>query len=85
MATKNPRVVGYIQPATHEKLKEYMEEQGLTESKALDVILGEYFGVDVPRITLGSTASSTLDDERFIALEKQMAELKAVVEKKLVA
>jgi ATP-dependent RNA circularization protein (DNA/RNA ligase family) len=85
MATKNPRVVGYIQPATHEKLKQYMEEEGLSESKALDVILGEYFGIDVPRVTLGSTSSSTLDSERLAALEKQMAELKAVVEKKLVA
>lgn len=85
MATKNPRVVGYIQPATHEKLKQYMEEQGLTESKALDVILGEYFGIDVPRITLGSTAGSTLDSERLAALEKQMAELREVVEKKSAA
>ncbi|HEY9707008.1 MAG TPA: hypothetical protein V6D48_02260 [Oculatellaceae cyanobacterium] len=85
MATKNPRVVGYIQPATHERLKQYMEEQGLSESKALDVILGEYFGVDVPRVTLGSTSSSTLDSERLAALEKQMAELKAVVEKKSAA
>lgn len=85
MATKNPRVVGYIQPATHEKLKQYMEEEGLSESKALDVILGEYFGIDVPRVTLGSTSSSTLDDERLATLEKQMAELKAVVEKKLAA
>jgi hypothetical protein len=85
MATKNPRVVAYIQPSTHEKLKRYMEEQGLSESKALDVILGEYFGVEVPRLTLGSTSSSTLDTERLAALEQQMAELKAVVEKKSAA
>jgi len=57
MATKNPRVVGYIQPATHEKLKQFMEEYGVSESKALDLILGEYFGVDVPRVA----SSSTLD------------------------
>lgn len=55
MATKNPRVVGYIQPTTHEKLKQFMEEYNVSESKALDLILGEYFGVEVPRVTLSST------------------------------
>ncbi len=72
MATKNPRVVGYIQPDTHAKLKEYMQANGLTESKALDVILGEYFGVSVPRVAPGNTPVGI---ERIEALEKQVAEL----------
>lgn len=72
MATKNPRVVGYVQPDTHAKLKEYMEANGLTESKALDLILSEYFGVSVPRVALSSTP---VEVERIEALEKQVAEL----------
>ena len=60
MATKNPRVVGYIQPDTHIKLQQYMEANSLTESKALDLILSEYFGVDVPRVALSSTPMSAL-------------------------
>jgi hypothetical protein len=54
MATKNPRVVAYVQPENHAKLREYMEANGLTESKAIDVILGEFFGVDVPRVASSS-------------------------------
>lgn len=72
MATKNPRVVGYVQPDTHAKLKEYMQANALTESKALDIILSEYFGVSVPRVTLSSTP---VEVERIEALEKLVAEM----------
>lgn len=77
MATKNPRVVGYIQPATHEKLKQFMEEHDVSESKALDLILGEFFGVEVPRV-----ASSVLPDvdskinEAIAPLQRQLEELR---------
>ena len=73
MATKNPRVVGYVQPENHVKLKEYMEANNFSESKALDVILGEFFGVPVPRVALDSTP---IAPERIEALERQMAELR---------
>jgi hypothetical protein len=78
MATKNPRVVGYIQPETHAKLQQYMEANNLSESKALDVILGEFFGVEVPRVAPSSTPidiDSRIQDaiaplaERLAALE----------------
>jgi hypothetical protein len=77
MATKNPRVVGYIQPSTHEKLKQFMEEYNISESKALDLILGEYFGVEVPRVA----SSSTLDidskiNEAIAPLQQQLDELR---------
>lgn len=72
MATKNPRVVGYVQPDTHAKLKEYMDANGLTESKALDLILSEYFGVSVPRVAPSSTP---LEVGRIEALEQNFAEL----------
>jgi hypothetical protein len=77
MATKNPRVVGYIQPDTHVKLQQYMQTNNLTESKALDLILSEYFGVDVPRVAL----SSTLDidsriDEKLTPILAELQELR---------
>ncbi len=74
MATKNPRVVGYVQPENHAKLKQYMEANNFSESKALDVILGEYFGVPVPRVAPSSTP---IAPERIEAIEEQLAELKA--------
>ncbi len=79
MATKNPRVVGYIQPETHAKLKQYMEVNGLTESKALDVILSEYFGVDVPRVAPSNTPDI---DSRIAEAIAPLAERLAALEGK---
>lgn len=77
MATKNPRVVGYIQPENHAKLRQFMDEHDVTESKALDLILGEYFGVDVPRVTLGSTPEVDSKIEEAIApLKQELEEIK---------
>lgn len=76
MTTKNPRVAAYIQSATHEKLKQFMAENKVTESKAIDIILGEFFGVEVPRVVTGNLPSSLPSslpsdiDERLIALER---------------
>lgn len=80
MATKNPRVVGYVQPETHAKLKQFMKECNVSESKALDLILGEYFGVEVPRVA----PSSTLDidskiNEAIAPLQSQLDELRAAL------
>ena len=71
MTTKNPRVAAYIQPETHERLKQYIKETGLTESKAIDVILGSYFGIEQPRMLL-STPGNIPDelDERLTVLEQ---------------
>jgi hypothetical protein len=77
MATKNPRVVGYIQPENHAKLRQFMDEHDVTESKALDLILGEYFGVDVPRVTLGSTPDvDSKIDEAIAPLKQELEEIK---------
>ena len=78
MATKNPRVVGYIQPQNHEKLKQFMEEYSVSESKALDLILGEYFGVEVPRVALSSTPDidSRINDA-IAPIRQELAELRA--------
>ena len=80
MATKNPRVVGYIQPETHVKLKQFMEEYNVSESKALDLILGEYFGVEVPRVTLGSTPDiDSRINEAIAPIQNELAELRLLV------
>lgn len=78
MATKNPRVVGYIQPQKHEKLKQFMEEYSVSESKALDLILGEYFGVEVPRVAHSSTPDidSRINDA-IAPIRQELAELRA--------
>jgi uncharacterized protein YdaU (DUF1376 family) len=43
MATKNPRVVSYVSPKNHKMLEKFAQQQSLTESKAIDAILSEFF------------------------------------------
>lgn len=44
MATKNPRIVGYIiNPEDHAKLQEFMKGYGVKESKAIGLILHCFF------------------------------------------
>ena len=43
MATNNIRVVGYLPPPYHEKLREYMQSQSLTESAAIVAIVRQFF------------------------------------------
>ncbi len=75
MATKNPRVVGYVSPENHAQLKEFVEQQSLTESKAIDVILSQFFSAaSEPK---SSTQSSILKQvlNRVTVLEQQMTEV----------
>jgi ABC-type molybdenum transport system ATPase subunit/photorepair protein PhrA len=74
MATKNPRVVGYVSPENHAELKKFVQQQGLSESKAIDVILSQFFGSANNKS--GNSESSTLAGvlARLAALEQQMAE-----------
>ena len=54
MATKNTRIVGYLPPPYHEKLREYVEQESLTESAALVKIVKQFFdgsiGTKVPEV-----------------------------------
>lgn len=43
MATKNARIVGYLPPLYHQKLRDYMEEQSLTESADGVKIVRQFF------------------------------------------
>jgi dihydrodipicolinate synthase/N-acetylneuraminate lyase len=75
MATKNPRVVGYVSPENHAQLKEFVEQQELTESRAIDNILSQFFSAaSEPE---SSRPSSILKEvlNRVTVLEQQMAEV----------
>ena len=50
MTTKNPKVTSYVRPVIYERLKEFSAKAEMTESKAIDAILGEYFGIEPPRV-----------------------------------
>lgn len=44
MTANNFRIESYINPETYAKLTQFMEQNALTESKAIDVILTDYLG-----------------------------------------
>ncbi len=52
MATKNVRVVGYLPPAYHQKLRQYIAEESTTESAALVKIVKQFF--DSPKVALAT-------------------------------
>ncbi len=66
--------VDYIHPEAQAKLREFMEENQLTESQAIARIVNAFFS-DTPRAL--SNAPSAPDEllERIAALEQQLAEL----------
>jgi hypothetical protein len=43
MTTKNIRIVGYLPPALHQQLRQYMAAHSLTESAALVQIVKQFF------------------------------------------
>jgi Mg2+ and Co2+ transporter CorA len=73
MATKNMRIVGYLPPPLHQKLREYMKEQSLTESAALVKIVKQFFdgstGTKVPE-------AAREKDTALADLRADIAELK---------
>jgi hypothetical protein len=66
--------VGYVSPENHAQLKKFVEQQGVSESKAIDAILSQFFGSAAHKS--GSAESSTLTEvlARLAILEQQMAE-----------
>jgi hypothetical protein len=73
MATKNTRIVGYLPPPYHEKLREYVEQESLTESAALVKIVKHFF--DGSTGTKVSEAAKEKDDATP-ELRADIAELK---------
>jgi hypothetical protein len=45
MATDNPKVSAYVPPVVKDRLTQFREEKGISESQAVIVILSEYFGL----------------------------------------
>jgi hypothetical protein len=71
MATKNIRIVGYLPPDQHQKLRDYMAQQSLTKSAALVTILKQFFEA-APALTAVAVASETR--ETFAQLRTEIAE-----------
>lgn len=76
MATKNVRIVGYLPPDQHQKLRDYMAEQSLTESAALIKIIKQFFEA-AP--TLSTEAVDSETRENFVQLRVEIAELRGRV------
>jgi len=73
MTTKNVRVVGYLPPPAHEKLREYMREESLTESAAIVKIVQQFF--DGSMVTKAPDAAKE-KDEAITELRADMVELR---------
>jgi hypothetical protein len=76
MATKNVRIVGYLPPDQHQKLRDYMAQQSLTESAALVKIIKQFFEA-APALAVEAVASETR--ENFAQLRVEIAELRGRV------
>ena len=85
MATKNLRVVGYLPPPAHEKLRQYMKEESLSESAAIIKIVKHFFDGSVESKAPEATQEKS---EAISELKAEMAELKrrlAVLEQAVVS
>ncbi len=73
MATNNMRIVGYLPPAYHQKLREYMEQESLTESAALVKIVKQFFDDST-----GTKAPEVVEekDDALAEFKADIAELK---------
>ncbi len=72
MVTQNIRIVGYLPPQFHEKLREYIEAQNLSESAALVRIVKAFFE--------GPVAS---DGDLEARLERELASLRAQMQEEI--
>ncbi|MEG4286300.1 hypothetical protein QUB68_24530 [Microcoleus sp. A006_D1] len=76
MGTKNIRIVGYLPPNQHQKLRDYMAEQSLTESAALAKIIKQFFEA-APALSAETVAAETR--ETFAQLRSEIADLQGRV------
>ncbi|WP_414582667.1 hypothetical protein [Scytonema sp. PCC 10023] len=75
MATQNPRIVGYVSPENHDQLKKFVEQQALTESKGIDVILSQFFSTASDPNSGNQSSILNVVLDRVTALEQQMVEV----------
>lgn len=76
MTTKNFRIVGYLPAEQHQKLRDYMAEQSLTESAALVKIIKQFFEA-APALSAEAVASETR--ENFARQQAEIAGLQGRV------
>ncbi|MBE9229680.1 hypothetical protein IQ264_30200 [Phormidium sp. LEGE 05292] len=70
MTTRNLRVVGYLPPSIHEKLRQYMESESITESTAVVKIIKQFFdGTTVAK------ATQTIQTQEIAFLKASIKEL----------
>lgn len=83
MATKNVRVVGYLPPPDHEKLREYMKEEYLTESAALVKIVKQFFdggmGTKFPEAEKEKSDASAELKSDIVELKRRLTVLEQAV------
>ena len=71
MVTKNIRIVGYLPPPFHQKLREYTQTHDLSESAALVRIVKQFFEHPVP-----SEDSESHLERELASLKAEMAEMR---------
>jgi hypothetical protein len=76
MTTKNIRIVGYLPPAIHQQLREYMATHSLTESAALVQIVKQFFNAQPDR----ASADLSVRDRDLDPLKTEVAGLKQRLE-----
>ncbi len=78
MTTENERVAGYIIPEIYDRFDQFCKENKLTCSRALNVILAEYLGMEEALIFKQTWAGGITLPE-FEKLKKEVQELKELV------
>jgi hypothetical protein len=84
MTTDNPKVSAYVPQVLKERLKQFREERGISESQAVTIILAEYF--QIPEVLgcspeRGVVGGVTLG--RIEVLEERLANFAESVEQRL--
>jgi hypothetical protein len=78
MTTENERVAGYIIPELYDRFDQFCKENNLNCSKALNVIIAEYFGLE-ETLLYRQTWIGGVTLDKFENLKKEVEELKELV------
>lgn len=78
MPTDKPKVSAYVPQLIKDRLKRFTEENGVSESQAVTVILAEYFGIEQELSDGLNVGGVTLS--RMEALEEKLQQLEAKLE-----
>lgn len=78
MTTENERVAGYIIPELYDRFDQFCKENNLNCSRALNVIIAEYFGLE-ETLLYKQTWIGGVTLDKFENLKKEVEELKELV------